>query len=481
MSPSIWQASRSFLTPTNSKTHELSNVRTASTGVLAWATNKFGAKTFAHGVHPPEHKADTRDLAIESFPLPPLLTIPLSQHIGKPAKPTVGRGEKVVRGQVIAEPDGFMSVAIHAPAAGVIRKIGPAPNVKGKMETAFFLQPDPESSQDVALGSHFDVDNVSPTEVINAIQQAGIVGLGGAAFPTHAKVRIPDGKSVDTLLINGAECEPYLTTDHRVMLEHPRDVMTGIKYLLKACGAKRAIIAIEDNKLNAAGALRAALPRDRSVGVEVLPVKYPQGAEKMLAKSVLGREVPSGGLPADVGVVCVNVGTAANVGRLLPHRLGLHERVVTVGGEGVKNKGNYCIPIGTTLRFILETVGTEDDLSTVLVGGPMMGNAASSLDIPITKGSTGVIAMTRRQTGAMIDRHEYACISCGSCLQACPMFLNPSHMGLLAKNGRYEAMAGDYHLMDCFECGCCSFVCPSHIPLVQRFRVAKAAIRKVAS
>ncbi|MCC9609415.1 electron transport complex subunit RsxC [Blastopirellula sp. JC732] len=445
--------------------------------LVAWAKSSLGGKGFAHGIHPPENKDDTRDLAIEPFPLPELLTIPLAQHIGKPSKPVVGKGDKVTRGQLIAEPDGFMSVAIHAPVSGVIRKIAPAPNIKGKMEPAFFLQPDEDASQEMPAQERFDYQTATPAEIIAAIQQAGIVGLGGAAFPTHAKIKVPEGKSADTLLINGAECEPYLTTDHRVMLEHADDVMTGIEYLLKACGAKQAIIAVEANKEDAAETLRAAIRPGRPVTVEVLPVKYPQGAEKMLAKSVLGREVPAGGLPIDVGIVCVNVGTTANVGRLLPHRLGLYERVVTVGGPGVKRKGNFRIAIGTTLRFILETVGTEEDISTVVMGGPMMGNAASSLDIPITKGSTGVIAMTQQQTGVMIDRKEYPCITCGACVDACPMFLNPSQLGLLSKNGRFDTMASDYHLMACFECGCCSYVCPSKIPLVERFRVAKAAIR----
>lgn len=448
--------------------------------LINWSTTPFRGDSFAHGIHPPDSKDETRHLAIEPFPLPPLLTVPLSQHIGKPSKPVVAKGDKVTQGQLIAEPDGFMSVAVHAPASGVIRKIAPAPSIKGKMEPAFFLQPSDEAAQEINAQEQFDYQTATPSEIVDAIQRAGIVGLGGAAFPTHAKVQIPEGKSVDTLLINGAECEPYLTTDHRVMLELPADVMVGIEYLLKACGAERAIIAVEDNKLDAAETLRAAIPPGRPITVAVLPVKYPQGAEKMLAKSVLDREVPSGGLPVDVGVACVNVGTAANVGRLLPNRQGLYERVVTVGGPGVKGKGNYRIPIGTTLRFVLETVGTEEDMSTVVVGGPMMGNAASSLDIPITKGSTGVIAMTRQQTGAMISRQEYPCITCGSCVEACPMFLNPSQLGLLSKNRRFETMVSDYHLMACFECGCCSYVCPSNIPLVERFRVAKAALRKGA-
>jgi electron transport complex protein RnfC len=207
-------------------------------------------------------------------------------------------------------------------------------------------------------------------------------------------------------------------------------------------------------------------------------VKYPQGAEKMLITALLGREVPSGGLPADVGVVCVNVGTTAEIGKLLPHGMGLQERVITVAGPGVIKKGNYRIPIGTTLRFILETVGTEADLTTVIMGGPMMGTAASSLDIPITKGSTGVLALTERETGSIAKRTQYPCIRCGHCVEACPMFLNPSQLGLLAKIDEYQTMVDDFHLLDCFECGCCTYVCPSHIPLVQEFRIAKSAIRK---
>jgi electron transport complex protein RnfC len=262
------------------------------------------------------------------------------------------------------------------------------------------------------------------------------------------------------------------------MLEHADDVMRGIPYVLRATGAERAIIAVEDNKLDAAESLRAAIPSGAPITVEVLPVKYPQGAEKMLITAVLGREVPSGGLPLDVHVVCVNVGTTAELGKLLPWGMGLHERVITVGGPGVTKKGNYRIPIGTTLRYILDEVGTEPDISTVVMGGPMMGNAASSLDITITKGSTGVIAFSERDTGKMVERKEYPCIRCAYCVDACPLFLNPSQLGLLASQQRYDDMVEDFHLMDCFECGCCTFVCPSHIPLVQKFRIAKKAIRK---
>ncbi len=441
-------------------------------------TDLFGSKTFAHGIHPPESKDDTSGLAIHQFAFAPLLIVPLSQHIGKPALPIVGEGAEVMRGQCIAEADGFMSVPIHAPATGVIRRIALTPAINGKMEPAFFLEPFPASTQEVMEGTACDLESATPQEIIAAIQRTGVVGLGGAGFPTHAKLNIPEGKYVDTVVVNGAECEPYLTTDHRVMLEHAHDVMKGIPYVLRATGAERAIIAVEDNKMDAADKLQAAIPADAPISVEVLPVKYPQGAEKMMITAVLGREVPSGGLPLDVHVVCVNVGTTAELGKLLPHGMGLYERVITVGGPAVKKKGNYRIPIGTTLRFILEAVGTEEDISTVVLGGPMMGNAASSLDIAITKGSTGVIAFSQRDTGKMATRKEYPCIRCAYCVDACPLFLNPSQLGLLASQGMHDQMVNEFHLMDCFECGCCTFVCPSHIPLVQKFRIAKRAVRK---
>lgn len=441
-------------------------------------TKLFGTKTFAHGIHPPAAKDETRHLAIHQFSFAPLLIIPLSQHVGNPAIPIVQEGDEVIRGQRIADPDGFLSVAIHAPASGTIRRLAPTPTITGKMQRGFFLEPFPASTQEVFESTPLDPDTASPEEIIQAIQFAGVVGLGGAGFPTHAKLKPLDKKTIDTLVINGVECEPYLTTDHRVMLEHPQDVMMGIRYLLRAVGADRAIIAVEANKQDAADVLRATIPSGSPICVEVLPVKYPQGAEKMLITALLDREVPSGGLPADIGAICVNVGTTAELGKLLPHGMGLQERVITVGGPGVERKGNYRIPIGTPLRFILEMVGVSDDLTTVIMGGPMMGSAASSLDIPITKGSTGVLGFTSSHASPGHDRQEYPCIRCGYCVDACPIFLNPSRLGLLADQGDHRAMAQSNHLFDCFECGCCTFVCPSHIPLVQKFRIAKAAIRK---
>jgi Na+-translocating ferredoxin:NAD+ oxidoreductase subunit C len=444
----------------------------------------LGTKSFSHGIHPPESKDETRHLSIRQFPFASILIVPLSQHIGKPALPIVREGEEVMRGQCIAEPDGQISVAMHAPASGIIQKIGFCPNISGKMAPAIFLQPYPASTQEVLPGTPCDLETASPEEIVSAIQQAGIVGLGGAGFPTHAKLQIPAGKHVDTLIINGAECEPYLTTDHRVMLEHPADVVTGIRYLLKVTEAKKTIVAIEANKPDAAESLRHEIAKQTNgvpmgaIEVEVLPVKYPQGAEKILIEALTGRQIPSGHLPIDVGMICTNVTTCAEIGQLLPLGAGLQERVITIGGPGIINKGNYRVPMGTSLRFLMETVGYAEDISRIFLGGPMMGQAVSSLDIPVTKGTTGVIAFTEQQTGNLGHVKQYPCIRCGYCVDACPIFLNPSQLGLLAEQRSYQAMVDEFHLMDCFECGCCTYVCPSHIPLVQLFRVSKAAVRK---
>jgi electron transport complex protein RnfC len=397
--------------------------------------------------------------------------------MGAPSLPEVVEGQEVTRGQRIARPDGFMSVSMHAPASGVVRKLALAPSITGRMVPAVYLEPFPGSTQEVEDGTPCHLDTATPESIIAAIQDAGIVGLGGAAFPTHVKLKIPEGKYVDTLIINGVECEPFLTTDHRVMLEQSDDIFMGIRYLLKISGAERVIIGVEANKQDAANHLQESFPDDLNGSVEVLEVKYPQGAEKMLFSALLGREVPSGGLPLDIHALCCNVATTAEIGRLLPRGRGIQERVITVTGPAVEKKGNWRIPIGTPLRFLLDHVGVAEDVNRVFLGGPMMGAAASSLEISITKGTSGVTAFTD-SAAERTHSQVYPCIRCGYCVDACPIFLNPSRLGLLALNEEYQTMAEEQNLMDCFECGSCSFVCPSHIPLVQQFRAAKAAVRK---
>jgi len=431
--------------------------------------------SFKHGVHPPENKEETNKLPIRQFSFAPLIILPTQQHIGAPSKIIVREGQEVARGQLLAVADGYMSVPMHSPVSGIIRKISKVPVISGQMTEGIYLEPFHSSGQEVLEGSPVSLD-ASPEQILKGIQDAGIVGLGGAAFPTHVKLKIPDGKSCEFLIINGIECEPYLTTDHRVMLEQADDIFMGIRYLLKATGAKEVIIGIEANKQDAADHLTKKIPSGMAVSVKVVPVKYPQGAEKMLITSLLGKEVPSGGLPIDVHAVVVNVATTAEIGRLLPHGQGIQERVITISGPGVKKKGNYLIPIGTPLRYVLEQVGAADNISEVYMGGPMMGVAVSNLDISIVKGTSGIIVFGEQD----INKTDkiFPCIKCGACVDACPISLNPSKLGILAKSEAYVMMADEFNLMDCFECGSCSFVCPSNIPLVQYFRLSKSILRK---
>jgi electron transport complex protein RnfC len=431
--------------------------------------------SFKHGVHPPENKEETNKLPIRQFTFSPLIILPMQQHIGAPSKIIVREGQEVARGQLLAVADGYMSVPLHSPVSGTIRKISKVPVISGQMTEGIYLEPFPSSGQEVSEGVGISLD-ASAEQILKGIQDAGIVGLGGAAFPTHVKLKIPDGKSCEFLIINGIECEPYLTTDHRVMLEQADDIFMGIRYLLKATGAKEVIIGIEANKQDAADLLTQKIPSGIPVTVKVVPVKYPQGAEKMLITSLLGKEVPSGGLPIDVKAVVVNVATTAEIGRLLPHGQGIQERVITISGPGVKKKGNYLIPIGTPLRYVLEQVDAADNISEVYMGGPMMGVAVSNLDISIVKGTSGIIVFGEQD----INKTDkiFPCIKCGACVDACPISLNPSKLGILAKSEAYEMMADDFNLMDCFECGSCSFVCPSNIPLVQYFRLSKSILRK---
>lgn len=452
-------------------------------------------KTFPHGIHPPELKGTTAGLPIRRFPFAPFLVLLLNQHAGRPAIPIVREGQEVARGQPIAEADGFVSAPIHAPATGIIRKLAPALDTNGKMSPAIFLEPYPGSEQQVAWGEPVDMDSLPPGEIINRVKDMGMVGLGGAAFPAHVKFTPPKGKVIDTLIINGCECEPYLTADHRVMLENPDAVLLGTELVRKALGAKKAVIAVESNKTDAAAVLQTALqttlqtaPHEKLAGsggngnapvaieVAVLKTKYPQGAEKMLTQALLGRQIPSAGLPADVGVMVSNVTTVAEIGALLPKGQGLIERVITITGHGVERPGNYLMPVGTPLHFILEHVGLKEAAREVIFGGPMMGKGVAYLETPITKGVSGILVMTGDEMPA--PSKVYPCIRCGECVNVCPMHLNPSSLGLLARNEAYEEMADDYHLFDCFECGCCSYVCPSSIPLVQSFRLSKEMMRK---
>ncbi|MDD5058960.1 MAG: electron transport complex subunit RsxC [Sideroxydans sp.] len=434
--------------------------------------------TFEHGIHPAYHK-ETGSLPIRRLPFAPQLIVPLSQHIGKPAVCCVSVGQEVLRGQVIAKADGFVSLPVHAPATGVVEAIGVMPSASGKMVESITIRVYQADSQAVQVSAPRDVDALDKQELLAAIQDTGVSGLGGATFPAHVKLSLPPDVVIDTLVVNGAECEPFLTCDHRIMVERTQDLIRGIGYAMKVSGAPRAIIGVEDNKPDAIAAIQAALPADGTISVQAIETKYPQGAEETLIFALLGREVPAGQRPAAVGVLVNNVMTLAYLGRLLPAGEGMVERVLTVAGPAVEKPGNYIVPIGTPLRFLLEQVGAKSSAKEIILGGPMMGMTISSLDVPVTKGTSGVLAFASAQL-PQEESQVYACIKCGECVNVCPKFLNPSQLGLLAAKREYAAMAEHFNLDRCFECGCCSYVCPSHIPLVQQFRIAKAINRESA-
>ena len=431
--------------------------------------------SFRHGVHPPESKELTSSLPIRRMPFPAEVVLPLRQHAGKPARVIVRKGQRVERGDVVAESDGFISVPIHASAAGTVKSVGLEPHPDGSMCEAVRITVDPYSAQIAHTRMVPNWEDLSRDDVVQAVQQAGVVGLGGAAFPAHVKLVPPKDHAIELLIVNAAECEPYLTSDHRVMVEYAQRVLKGTRIMMHALGIQRAVIGIEKNKPDAIETLSNALPLDVDITVLPLTVKYPQGAEKMLIKALTGKEVPSGKLPATVGAVVQNVGTIACLAEVFETGLPLVERIVTVTGPGIRKPANLIIPVGTPLREVLEFCGgLTDDAAEILVGGPMMGIPQPDLDVPVVKGTSGIVVLTRAQVAR---RRTMPCIQCGRCLDACPMFLNPSRLGQLAQAARYVDMQAD-HIGDCMLCGSCSYVGPSSIPLAQMFALSKAALRR---
>ncbi|MEK7381488.1 MAG: electron transport complex subunit RsxC [Gemmatimonadota bacterium] len=432
--------------------------------------------SFRHGVHPPDLKELTAGLPIRRLPFPEEIVLPLRQHAGQPAVPIVREGDRVERGDTVARADGHISAPVHASAAGRVSAIGLWPHPDGSHATAIRIAVERYSPQAVRPRIIPEWEGLSRDELIAAVKEAGVVGLGGAAFPAHVKLAPPPEFPIEVLVVNGCECEPYLTTDHRTMVEYPERVQLGIRIMLKCLGAQRAVVGIERNKPDAVAAIRATLPGDLDVSVLDLTVKYPQGAEKMLIKAVLGRDVPSGRLPMHVGVVVQNVASLATIAEVFLTGLPLIERIVTVTGRGIARPVNLLVPVGTKLRDLIAACGgMTADAREIVFGGPMMGVAQADLDVPITKGTTGVIVLSRAETR---DQPSLPCIKCGHCLDACPVFLNPQLLGALANAERYQEME-TAHLADCMLCGCCSYVCPSHIPLSQLFAASKARVRKL--
>jgi electron transport complex protein RnfC len=437
----------------------------------------FGV-TFQHGVHPPDSKSLTEHIAVRRMPFPKRVALPLRQHAGNPAKPLVSKGDHVERGDKIAEADGFVSVPVHASAAGTVVDIDWWPHQDGSMAEAIIIDLDEFSAQMPRPRMIPDWSGLTPDQVRQEVQNAGVVGLGGAAFPTHVKLAPPKDTPIEWLLVNGAECEPYLTTDHRTMVEYPERVHFGIRIMMQTLGVRRAVIGVEMNKPDAIEALERTRPDDIDVTIQPLVVKYPQGAEKMLIQVVTGKEVPSGKLPMHVGAVVQNVGSIATIAEIFETGLPLIERIVTVTGPGVVRPSNLIVPVGTLLVDVLDFCGgITDDAAEIVFGGPMMGSSQPDMRTPLIKGTTGVVVLTDKEVK---PKKTYPCIKCGHCLDSCPVFLNPSALGILAQAGRYEEMV-DMHLMDCMLCGSCSYVCPSNIPLSQMFALGKSALKRKQS
>lgn len=434
------------------------------------------------GIHPPENKT-TSGSAIIEMPLPRRVTLSMSQHIGNAAIPVVKRGDHVQRLNLVGKADGYVSANIHTPVSGTVRSVDMQPGYKGTPSLSVVIEADDADHNadlcDISDARPVRDDNaiaaLTPAEIIGIVRDNGIVGLGGATFPTHVKLAVPKGKHADIFIANGAECEPYLTCDDRIMREQSAETALGIELLRRACGAAAGIVAIEANKPEAIRAMRAAIHPYPALSIRILKTKYPQGGEKQLINAVTGRDVPEGGLPIDAGAVVDNVATALATYHAAVWGIPLVERVVTVGGPGAAAPGNYRVPTGTSLADIITRAGgLPDGTGKVIIGGPMMGQAASDLDAPATKGVSGIIIVPERDA----RRHApYPCIRCARCVSVCPMGLEPYLIATLSVRGR-SSEAAHYGLASCIECGSCSYICPSYRPITDCIRAGKAAERR---
>ena len=421
------------------------------------------------GVHPSERKESTEHLPLKRFPDPEVVTIPLSMHAGAPAEPVVQVGDTVKVGQKIGEAAAFISSPVHSSVSGTVIAIEPHKHATRGECMSVVIRSDGKNTLHESVQPHKDLETLTPEEIVDIVREAGIVGMGGAGFPTSVKLK--PAKPVDTVLLNGCECEPLLTADHRVLLEYADDVIYGLKAMLKAVGAEKGIIVIEDNKQDAIELMEDKTADCSNIEVVAARTKYPQGAEKMLIKRVMKRQVPSGGLPADVGCVVANVSTTKAISDAIQKGMPLIERVVTMTGERLNNPGNYIVKIGTSTKELIDYCGgvTGDDV-TIKAGGPMMGFELPDPDVPIMKGSNGIIAVDTDHT------EEQPCIKCGRCVDVCPMELSPLYFSKYADEENWQAMK-DKNVMDCIECRCCEYICSSKIPLVTKIKAGKNAVR----
>jgi electron transport complex protein RnfC len=441
-------------------------------GIVLTLSGSNSVFDFAGGVHPPHSKETTEASPIEVMSPPSTVVIPLQQHIGAPCKVVVKVKDEVKRGQVVGEAGGFVSAPVHASISGVVTKVELRPHPAGGEVMSVVIESDGKDEA-IEMKGVKDYRTLSPEKLREIIMKAGIVGMGGAAFPTHVKLTPPPGEKCEVVILNGAECEPYLTSDHREMLEHGEDVVLGLEILINILGANRGIIGIEDNKVDAIEHLRKIVADKPQIEVLSLKVKYPQGAELQLIKAALNREVAPGKLPIHEGVVVQNVGTAVAVVDAVLRGKPLYERIVTVTGNSVAEPKNLMVRVGTSFKDVLAHCGGfYPPPGKVISGGPMMGTAIKDLEVPVVKATSGILCLSE----SSIDMGAYSnCIKCARCVDACPMFIVPSVLGNSIEFLDYEK-AEKLHVMDCKECGCCTFVCPAKRPLVHWFKFAKAKI-----
>ena len=432
-------------------------------------------KTFKiGGVHPAENKLSASK-AIEVLALPKTVFVPVGQHIGAPAEAVVKKGDKLVVGQLIAKSSGFVSANIHSSVSGTVKKVEPGPDTSGYPKMGVYIDVeddnwDEQIDRSTELKSEIILDSAA---ILTKIQNAGIVGLGGATFPTHVKLMPPKGMKAEVLLINGVECEPYLTSDHRLMLEHGEELIVGVHLLMRALNVDKAAIGIENNKPDAIAKMSGLVAQHSNISVIPLKVKYPQGGEKQLIKAVTGREVPSGALPISVGAVVTNIATTFAVYEAVQKNKPLFERVVTVTGKSVKNPSNYKVRIGTTISELIEAAGgLPENCGKIINGGPMMGKAFANTEIPVTKGTSGILMMPDKES----KRSEsMPCIRCSRCVSVCPMGLEPFLLMTISEKQMWEG-AENEKVMDCIECGSCSYTCPANRPLLDFIRLGKVKV-----
>lgn len=435
-------------------------------------------KTFKiGGVHPPENKLST-DRPIEVLAIPAQVIIPLSQSLGAPSVPVVNKGDAVKVGQLIAKGEAFISSNIHSSVSGKVLKIDEAMDQSGYRRQAIFITVEgDEWMEDIDRSAELKKEiTLTKEEIVSKVKELGIVGLGGATFPSHVKLMVPTGKKAEVLILNGVECEPYLTADHRLMLEKGEELMVGIKILMKGLDVKRAVIGIENNKLDAIGHLKNIAKDFDGIEVEALKVQYPQGGEKQLIDAVLRRQVPSGKLPIEVGAVVHNVGTAFAVYEAVQKNKPLFERVVTVTGKNVKNPGNFMVRVGTSINELIEKAGgLPEDTGKIVSGGPMMGKALNSVDVPVVKGTSGILLFKEKEARRVDPTN---CIRCGKCITVCPMGLEPVLLAQYAELEMWENVEAE-RALDCIECGSCQYTCPAGRPLLDYIRLGKFRVGQI--